>query len=126
MSDSDSDGSLSPKRRRFNDEAEEGEEEDVADEQEPEGENLDDSDDDDRMMSKKKKGRAANARDFIIDEAEVNLKSYLSWDCNIYCFRWTRMTRRERTPGSRTVMMTSTVLTRPMWRVRQRLRSRPG
>ena len=71
MSDSDSDDSRSPKRRRY-DEAEEGEEEDVADEQEPEGRDLDDSDDDD-YRSKKKKGRAANARDFIIDEAEVRL-----------------------------------------------------
>ena len=70
MSDSDSDGSLSPKRRRYDDEAEEGEEEDVADEQEPEGRDLDSDDDDYR--TKKKKGRAANARDFIIDEAEVD------------------------------------------------------
>ena len=71
MSDSDSDGSLSPKRRRYDDEAEEGEEEDVADEQEPEGRDLDDSDDDD-FRSRKKKGRTTNARDFIIDEAEVD------------------------------------------------------
>ena len=81
-----------------------GEEEDVADEQEPEGEDLaggdgeDDSDEEvlscnhvycgailcsfcnskSNIFSQdgrkyKKKGRRANARDFIIDEAEVNL-----------------------------------------------------
>ena len=75
-----------------------GEEEDVADEQEPEGEDLaggdgeDDSDEEVLSCSHvdcgailcsnifsqdgrkyKKKGRRANARDFIIDEAEVNL-----------------------------------------------------
>ena len=71
MSDSDSDGGLSPKRRRYDDEAEEGEEEDVADEQEPEGRDLDSDDDDDYRGKKKKKG-TANVRDFFIEEAEVD------------------------------------------------------
>ena len=53
----------------------------MADEQEPEGRDLDDSDDDD-YRSKKKKGRAANARDFIIDEAEVRRHCHLTLVCS--------------------------------------------
>merc|ERR1719233_75759 len=56
------------------DEAEQGDEDDVADEQEPEGEDLDgvDSEEDDDYGRPKKKKKMTNARDFIIDEAEVD------------------------------------------------------
>ena len=79
MSDSDSDGYGSPKRRRYNDEADEGEEEDVADEQEPEGGiDLDDSDEEDYSSKKPKKKGTTSARDFINDMAEVSLRFSIS------------------------------------------------
>merc|ERR1719320_265188 len=69
-------GSASPRRKkRYGaDEAEEGDEDDVADEQEPEGEDLDgvDSEEDDDYGRAKKRKKMTNARDFIIDEAEVD------------------------------------------------------
>ena len=76
MSDSegsDSDGSYGGRKKMRRDEAEEGEEEDLGDEEPADGEDLVDSEEeDDKMGRQKKKGKRTNARDFIIDEAEVS------------------------------------------------------
>ena len=125
-----------------------GEEEDVADEQEPEGEDLvggdgeDDSDEevlannhafdikiinfacqDDRKF--KKKGRRANARDFIIDEAEVRHRHKNQKTLKSSIARLTQTTRRMKTLGGTMVTgmllipMRRTKLARlpPMWKL---------
>jgi len=78
MSDSegsDSDGSHGASKKMRRDEAEEGEESDPGDEEPADGEDLnevDSEEEDDKLGRQKKKGKRTNARDFIIDEAEVD------------------------------------------------------